>query len=371
MPSPQATLRHCAAAVLLVTGAGCPTGALATEPRLLSQQAGHEWKHRESGVRLPGQLAGATLESVADSTDSESDVTATYQDRSAGLTISVFLFRAGVPDASLWLDRSLAPHRSGPQAIGKIDFASEIFATVTPPSGATDSAVYAVYPASGGPAASTAFGMVSAGEWLIGLRLSSRALSLTDLRAKVDATIRGLKLPRLGDAGPAYAVADCPDHLSTADAPRTADGDDDGMTSLILQLAVEDAGRESKKTAVAPTAARFCREAAINASVSAYRLIGTRDSYVIATGDAGVTITVGPSLMSALEPGKPPRYDLSLVTVDRQLAYRGFTAVPSVLQAIRIVNGEMPVGSKGRTPATRKNLNIDIKPPVGGAGKTP
>jgi hypothetical protein len=344
---------------LAPTDASAATRASGGSPRILSDKAGKAWKHKESGIALPGRLADAELAKVTDGTLSESDVFAEYNDAENDITTSVFVFRAGVPDASLWLDRTLMPYRLGQGSIGTLDFAKGSITTVTPPGGAADSGVFAAYPASGKGIVATAAAILPVDNWLVAIRMSSRRPSAADLSTRMRTAIGQIKLPSPKSPDPAaYAIEDCADGVAFAEAPRADAGEATGgaLLSLVVDGAVGAGKSKPQAAAVAP--AHFCRDQGGSAMLTPYRRIGAHDGYVVAGGDAGFTIAVQPSLITQADPTKPPLYEVKVLTVEKAAVFRGFTAVPTLAQAQTVLRGERPIGQVGRTPATSGQVSL-------------
>lgn len=74
--------------------------------RTLDVPAGNSWQHAETSLVLPPRLADLRRVSIRDLGQDELDIVATYQGDD-GTVATVYLFKSGLPNPSIWFDRAL------------------------------------------------------------------------------------------------------------------------------------------------------------------------------------------------------------------------------------------------------------------------
>ncbi len=292
--------------------------------RLLEVPATASWKHAASGLILPPQLNGMTRTKISDLTDSELDVVISYED-SAAVT-SVFVFRPAFGDAALWFDRKYTVVRSNPQWGITIDTTPE---PVMIGSAATASGWQSVFPLTGG-FSSTGLAMIQTGEWLVGIRMTSRTLDAVALSDRMRGVVAAIPWPAATPAPALSLIAPCPTSLKFKRARQLQP--DMGQVLMASVLSISAGKKEGKPVSL-------CRDGAAKPLYSIYRAPDQKNSYLVAFADAGRGASV--DQIPSLSGGRPVymvnRLDLGstavLSTFDRlpdpEQLLAGLTAAPS------------------------------------------
>jgi hypothetical protein len=203
--------------------------------------------------------------------------------------------------------------------------------------------------------------MVQLRDGLVAGRMSSRTLDETKLAARLDSFVAALPFDAAGlPTAPESAMTSCGDALRFKSAKR-ANPPDLGATLLLSTISgiVEQKEKEAKDAPATETA-RFCRDAASTADFGVYRADGATDTYVIAVGDDGMSITVARQPAVALLGGKGDKdYWIDLSTIYATSTYRGFRNLPAPDKVIAVVNSESPLSSVERDGTGNTTINLD------------
>jgi hypothetical protein len=197
------------------------------------------------------------------------------------------------------------------------------------------------------------------GEWLVAIRISSRDPDPAALETSLDAVIAALGWPDgVADAAPASLVAGCPEPLEYARRARLQRPSmtDALLGSALLGMAAGRADDEAAATVV------FCRAAPGKSEYGVYRDAADREreSYVMALGDAGRTISVAPSLGALVDGNKG--YMVSLGELDRTLIFPNFDKLAAPDKALEAVTGVAPISSvaRGEDGGSTINISTDV-----------
>ena len=96
-PHPLSTI-----AVALVALLAFPAAA---EPTPIQVATTATWQHDAAKVRFPPALDGFRRTDIVDYGDQRLDVSARYFDEASRTTVTLYLFRAPIPDVPVWHDR--------------------------------------------------------------------------------------------------------------------------------------------------------------------------------------------------------------------------------------------------------------------------
>jgi hypothetical protein len=323
--------------------AGAVAPAAAQTPTAIKVPDNAAWKHAGSGVILRSKIAGYPRGTIADSSSSELDVMVQYAE-GGPTSITLYLFHPAMMNVPVWFDRSETQILLRRDAYGKVTPAAPARAFAAPHAG-TLSAMQRVYVPGSGAYKSTGLVMIPLGEWLVAVRVSSTELDAAALEGKLGEIVNGIAWPdKIAESPAAAPVAPCAGTLAYAKKakPKKMDMAQSLMGAIIFGAAA-DAAKEEKKTPEPDVP--LCREGDANAQYGVYRRPDSTNSYVIAMGDAGRTVDVGPSF--ALEE-KDAGYSLSFGELDRRLIYPSFDKFPSPAVAVDAVMKLQPVSSVSR-----------------------
>lgn len=351
------------AAAFLGWGLGTGAATALADTRPLTIEMGKPWTHKETGIVMPATLSGFTLEEVGDYGDSESDLGLSYRDRASGTLLSIFLFRAGTADVSVWQDRVITTIRRNGGGLGGIDGIQALPMPITPANGIAGSGSIVTFHLSGGNSNNTGSAMLPVNGWLIAMRMSSARLTQQELSDRLVDAVAALSLPAPKNpalANASYAIQPCADPAPIALAERSAGGITEA-TRAWAGYAVQNAVLEKDASAGAgqEKPAPYCRESYVSDDFSVYSRPGRRDGYLIALQDAGATIIVAPPVTLWETSGKR-EYGIALATTTDTTFFRGFHTLPTIAQVIDAINRDQPIAKVGRTPGSSKQVNIFV-----------
>ena len=301
-----------------------PATALAQQPtvRTLEVPANASWQHAETSLILPSRLAGFQRVEIRDSTQDELDVSGTYRD--GGTIATVFLFKTGLPDASIWFDRALFAVQNNPAI--RLQPGAPRLAAFTP-SGRTAGGLTAAFDLAGGGGAALAV-VPAAPSFLLKIRITSSSQNGAQLAERIQQMLSGIRWPQWSEDQPpaAAAIAPCPQPLRTRRAREA-------RAELADDLATAIMGTAGAMTLPEGT---YCREPGPTPTWGVYRLNASTTSYVIALGDAGLAVAAGPPL--DLSPGgaRPGRTSLTMLQRDGIAVLPTFDRLPPPDQAVSV-----------------------------------
>ena len=323
--------------------AAIPPAAAQNQTRI-DVPATASWKHAETGLVLRPSIAGYPRGTIIDSSGSELDVMVQYAEGGA-TRVTLYIFRPSLMSVPIWFDRSETQILLRNDAFGAPVPAGAIRA-FTPPHADTASGLQRVYVPGSGSYKSTGLVMIPLGEWLVAVRASSTELDPAALEARLGEVVAGIVWPEKVAASPsAVPVAACTGVLAydRKAKPKKPDIAQALMGAVLFGVVEEKAKKKEAEKASPPTA--WCREGTPTQDYGVYRADDSTNAYVLAAGDAGVTINVAPAF--PLE-GKKVGYMLGLRTVDRTLIYPNFDKLPSPQAAFDAIGGLKPVSSTTR-----------------------
>ncbi len=320
----------------------------------ITAPAGQTWRHDSTGLAVPATLAGLPRGDMVDlSGGKQLDVMAQYGTPET-TEVTLYLFRPGLMDVSIWFDRIETLVRNRP-VYGTPTPAGAVGA-FTAPGAAGESALRRSYVPGKPPYAGTAAALMPFGRWLVGLRISSKTLAPAALDEQLTAAIAGLGWPATAAAPAprAAAIAECarpiaPDAKAKLIAPNLQD-------ALLGAGAVKAAENQAASATAKPASPRWCRSGPATAPFAIYR---NEDApgYVIAFGDAGTAIEVGPSVAGKLQNGTD-RYSVSLHATTATLIFPDFDRLPAPAAVIAMVQKTRPMAM---VDVTGKSIQLDAK----------
>lgn len=291
------------------------------------------WRHEPSGLNLPATIAGLPRVTLTRIEGAETDIVATYSSRTEGVIALVYLTRTQVPDAALWFDRALASimaEQAGapPPAV----------AGFTRPGASVASGLRMAMDDRANGMRSTTLATTAIGPWLIKVRLGSNRLTPAELDARMTAFVADLGWPAEAPGARAAAeIRPCPAPLRLRPA-RVLPQD---MTNALID-SVAGSTRPGEDPARPPL---YCREAGATAEIGVYRPGGSNDVYLIAIGQEGSAITVGPAIdVGALlgNGASRRRYSVTLLGTASTTPYGSFDRLPPPEQAMQLVRTTRP-----------------------------
>jgi hypothetical protein len=297
------------------------------------------WTHTPTGVVLPPSLGPFVRTTLSQSSANLVDVSIGYNDNTSQTTLTVYVFRAGWPQASLWADRLSQAMAGTVERLGGKLAGEPRFAAFTPSDHASASALRVVQATEGGSIRSTGAVVIPADPWLVTMRMSSNALAPGELDAALLKAATALTVPAPKTPLPAAVVlAACPDALGFKPAQRgKRDMQHAILAATLIVTAEEDPTKADAQPATAPA---LCRDPSSDRTRGIYRIPGEADRYVIGIGDAGVTAEVAPNPVSGEL--KRPAIDLTLTMFERKMVFTPFKSTPTVDQVLQAVQHDRP-----------------------------
>ena len=257
----------------------------ATTPELTAPSS--VWFHEESTLRLPDTLDGFVRTKVNRFDDEGYNVGVSFVEETSGSWADVYVYRAGIPSVPMWTDRAASMMLSGGRLGNPVD-GQLLVNTFTPPNGAGEDSGIRVAAGLDGEIKSTGLALYLHDGWLIKVRMSSRTLDHEEMDARVASFIGGVAIEDATEPAPPFAwIEDCEDKLKFRRARLIQF---DMMGSLMVGTAL---GIAREKAAKNPPEQLWCRDAASEPQFGIYRNRGDDDSYTMAFGDGGVSLSVG------------------------------------------------------------------------------
>ncbi len=244
------------------------------------------WTHMASGATFPRGFDGTSLTETRDLGNGWDSVLVYSGEGDAVESITIYLFRAALPDARLWFDRALhIVARDIPLAIFEAgpDTPFPAFGAVAP------NGIYRVYRTDRpGPFRTTALAVAQAGPWLAKIRYSSASLDAETMAGRIAALADAIRFP--GTTAPSALSA------PVADCTRTpVDGSGRPAVWNEASLAAATVGAMAMfrtiRQPLGDAAGDWCRDAGFPAErATLLRRIEDQHDWILLPGDAGTAI---------------------------------------------------------------------------------
>jgi hypothetical protein len=295
-------------------------------------------------------LAGLPRGKIQDSGTGELDVMLQYGSE-ADTAVTVYVFRPRLMSVPLWFDRAEA------QILARDIFGHPVpqgpARAFAPPRASVAAGLQRSYVPGKGPFKATGLAILPLNNWLVAVRASSVRLDPVALDGVLAAVLAAITCP--SDVAQATTIAapiqPCATPLAYAGKAKFRPADT--SESLFGALLAGAASAQIKKDDEAPKT--WCREAEGGPLWAAYRAEGGADSYTIALGDAGNTISVFPAY--SLKAQKNDGYRLTLSRLAQTYVYPNLDKLPKPGDALKAVQKARPISS---TSFDGKNININL-----------
>lgn len=341
---------------LLYVGLAMPAFARTT----IELPADQSWEHQWTNMEFPAEIIGLNNRRITQFEDKEGNVSAQYFDDDYQTVVSIYIFRPGNPDPSIWHDRGIAAIQAN-ERMGPFDLDSRDTRQFVPPGGTTASGILSVFGGSG-EYKSTAVALFRADAWLVKIRVSSVAWAQERMSSEVDAIIR--QLPEMVGVHEqaSYPIKNCTTSIDFMDASR-ADPAEIDMMQLGIASGILGAGDLAELKDETEPEKVYCRQGDHKPQFGIYRPDGALDRYLMAFGDAGFSVDV------AKDNGVLPL----LTENDRQSAsptyYTVSTADALITRQFLPFLG-LPTPNQAATAAFRDNPISSVSRPLGDDGST-
>lgn len=275
----------CLAAGALIVGA-----PLAAQTEIPAQE-GQPWRSPVSEFVAPPVIEGHARTDVTRFDEDGYNVAANYNAADGAGRISVYVYRAGVPDLPIWADRAA----TGMLSNARLDYDLDrtVIRTFTPGNGAgVDSGWLLTVPVGVPEYTSSGLAIFGYDGWLVKLRITSTTLDANQLADQMERVAQGLQVARATTAGAPFAtIEDCADPLKFGKEAKLVRLD---MVGSILLGAVLSAAQEKKEeqSSAAREPAVWCRHPSSTAQYGIYQSDRIDKGYLVALGDSGTSATV-------------------------------------------------------------------------------
>jgi hypothetical protein len=348
------------ASVAMIVGiASTPVSARQVELAINDDEA---WDHSLTDLALPTAAAGFDRIAVLAIGDGELDVSGQYSHEASGSIATIYIYRPGFADVSIWHDRAVKSIAAA-NYFGRIDMdkaRTTLFAAA--PDATPNSAIRTVLPLEKGYN-STGVALAPYGDWFVKIRLSSKTYSMDELDAKMAEIFSSLSLPAGSSLHPAaYTIQQCEKPLSKKKAKRVKANKEEAGAASILQALLgtmveekineavaEEKADQAEGTATAPVRPVFCVDPQKGKFWSAYQASGNDTEYWMALGDSTLNAFVGSASMLEFMSGKKGQYQVTLTDSARRMNFRPFRSMPNPKQVAEVAFGENPSSSTVRS----------------------
>ncbi len=332
----------------LFSAAALLLSAPAAAQQTIDAPAGQAWIHESSGFGFAATADGLKRVEVKDFGKTRSDIAITYRDDATGTVVTLYLFRAAVPDVSIWADRAEASMLvNAPRYLGTLGLDKRKWSFLTLWPNARNAGTSVVYPVQGKGLTATGLAVVRHGPWLVKLRMSSARLDPAQVEARMASFLRALALPApTGRQSPAYQIKPCTTALATA---------------KVTQFAYDDVEEQAPDLLLpggspAPATKPYCREETRIGLTAVFRPGGSMSEYVMTLNDGGVAALVRP--WPVVTAGRnQPFVSGMLITNDRILGLNRFDGTPGWKQLYDALDTssvsfeiDRTANSKGKAP---------------------
>lgn len=350
-----------AAALALVTTAVAP--AAIAQPAEVEVAGDADYFHEWTGFALPPVLAGFDRDSIHEYQERASNMGAQYS-RGRETFLTIYLFRHGGGDASVWHDRALHTLKT-----------RDIYSDFDPsgwvtefyiPTGSTETSGILTSGESKGDIRATAVSIHTSGEWMVKLRMSSRTMGREAMVADMQEVLGQLAgAVQHAATAPGYLVESCPSDLEFRNSEAVTDQDRISELSVVAGMSVVTFPDAEGKLAPSP-APRYCRDGESRENYSIYRPNASETRYMIAMRDAGMAVEVTQvgRILDIFGDGKSDNREYAAIlrtSLDLRLG-GPFKTMPTPQQAYDAAFGKVHFSTVTR-PLAEEGVRITVTPP--------
>lgn len=340
--------------LVLAAGLALVAGVARAQMRVLDVPPTAGWKHAASRLILMPKLGGQVRARLADLSASEFDMVASYGDEASGTYTTLYLFHPGLDSVPVWFDRVRVAAVSRKEK-GVPDGSEKASPFSVRPDGVVDG-LRITYALKGGTDTSTAAAVAPIDDWLVVVRMSSERLDAAAIDARLTALLHDIRWPAV-KRPVAVPVEACADSLKLKKARLLKPNMMQALMGSAMAMAADKAKEKPEAEAAKPIV--YCRDSEDpGVRWAMYRANGAKDSYVLAIGDAGRAVMVGPSISGLVNGGGEKTFSLMLADLDRSLVFPDVDRLPPPEQALEIVSRTQPVSSASKS-ASGSNVTIN------------
>ena len=309
-------------------------GASAQKGLALAQD--EAFVHPHSGIVVPHTLQGLERRSATAFAEDFLNLGLSFGGREE--EISVYLYRNTNGAVPVWFSQAQ-------WGIENRDIYKGMTVAVAPYAfplpGRAGAGLATIYEGDGGTyIRSTGLAMFGVGDWYVKMRSSSSVKSAEQLHVQMLAAIAQLTLPQeLMGQDALTVVQDCTKQIKfrkAKDAPK--DGASALLGALLGQMVTTGKIESTSVAGVEETT--WCRDATLGSNQTAYRANASEERYLLALGDSGTGVSVGPgpSIDGSDLLGGDVRYTPVLHLEDRQVSFVAQNRLPSPARVRELLN---------------------------------
>lgn len=317
----------------------------AAAQEILPLKPGKAWKHKHSGIGVPATLAGVPrINGVAYVAD-DLDVGLSFSVGNDEESVTFYIFRNTNGSVPVWFAQAQwGIENRNNLGSSTIAIAPQAF---VPPGQSTASGLKVIYKPGKGPYLSTGLLLLPVGDWYVKLRVSSVTRSPAELEMWMDAMLAEIRWPEKVAANPiATPVSACSAPLDfpteAKDSPKN--GSADLMNGMLAMMMAQGKVKPTAQSVSALASANWCRDWSGSDNMASYRHNADGERYLLAIGDNGNGIHVGPdagaALMSETDKDQPAvsRFAITLVTASQSINFVAQDRLPSPARVIDLLN---------------------------------
>jgi hypothetical protein len=299
------------------------------------------WTHAASGATFPRGFGGTSISETRD-LGTGWDSVIVYSGGGEGVeSITIYLFRAALPDARLWFDRALhTVARDIPLAIFEAgpDTPFPAFGAAAP------NGIFRIYRIDRpGPFRTTALAVAQAGPWLAKIRYSSASLDTEAMAGRIAALAEAIRFPdAVAPSALSAPVADCT-RPPVDGTGRPAAWNETGLAAATVGSMVRF---QAVRQPLGEAAGLWCRDAGFPAArATLLRRIDDPHDWILLPGDAGTAIAAVSDGEAQLPGG--PRSVVVAVSPAFIRAAAMFEGTPPMMASIQAATAVLAGRSEG------------------------
>ncbi|MEP0189113.1 MAG: hypothetical protein ABJP70_04470 [Erythrobacter sp.] len=339
----------------------CATPSSAQRP--IEIDIGASWEHPHSNITIPAELGGLARGASTEFAPDFLNIGFSFVKNEPYEEVSLYIYRhssAGIP---VWFEQArtaieIRDLYQGP----KLAFGIEQYGWPGADGLQGQRAIYATPDSS--ISSSTGVALFSVNGWLVKMRASSTTRTPEQLAELMDQAFSELTPPVVSTPqAPVKAVVDCEERLKFKKAKDAKQESGASVLAALLGgIVADDVNEEDAETTEPKPVVAWCRDSTLSPMQVAYRADASLESYLIALGDSGRSVSVAPDLNAMLlaeDPEKAKKtYSITVITDDRRINFVPQNRLPSPKRVFEVLQENRVIGSVS-TWGDNRSININ------------
>lgn len=324
--------------VLLMVASAMP--AEAQQP--IELEVGASWQHPHSAITVPSELGGLPRGAATEFAPDFLNIGFSYRTDKPYEELSLYIYRHTNGGAPVWFEQARkAIEVRDLYAGAQLAFGAEQYGWPGAEGWQGQRAIYEL--PFGRVAQSTGVALFSVNGWLVKMRASSATRSPGELAALMDQAFAELTPPEAAQPqSPAIAVTECAEKLKFKKAKDAKQDGGSALLGALLSEIVADKVKNAQVDGSKPKSARvWCRDGSLDPMQNAYRANASTDSYMIALGDSGMSVSVAPDMSAQLlqdeKKKSKPAYSITVITDAKWINYVPQNRLPSLERVLEVI----------------------------------